>query len=151
MKAIHTITSDGSKFILEPLSDIEKLLSQPAILTIYHDLTLRYYMDHKLQGDNDRIRRLATGLCKGICHMHQCGYAHRDIKIDNILIQNLEGDPIIIDLGLANAKSRRAGTPKYTAPEQSGRKGAHTGNEWWILEGWDQRLFDSWAIGTVIK
>ena len=23
--------------------------------------------------------------------------------------------------------------------------------EWWQVEGWDQRLFDSWSLGTVIK
>ena len=25
------------------------------------------------------------------------------------------------------------------------------GDEWWIIDGWDQRLFDSWALGCVLK
>lgn len=83
--------------------------------------------------------------------MHQLCYAHRDIKIDNILLQNTEGDPIIIDFGLVNAKLRSAGTPSYRAPEQKGGTGPHREEKWWIVEGWDQRLFDSWALGIVLE
>ncbi len=25
------------------------------------------------------------------------------------------------------------------------------GDEWWIVDGWDQRLFDSWALGLVLE
>ena len=49
--------------------------------------------------------------------MHQCEVAHRDIKADNILLQNAEGDPIIIDYGLANCNELGSGTPGYLAPE----------------------------------
>jgi len=84
--------------------------------------------------------------------MHQCGFAHRDIKPDNILLQNVGGDPVIIDFGLSNATELRTGTPKYLAPEQKrGAKGKLKGAEWWVVDGWDQRLFDSWALGCVIK
>ena len=58
---------------------------------------------------------------------------------------------MIIDFGLVNAKSRTAGTPSYMAPEQTGGPGPHTEEKWWIVEGWDQRLFDSWALGITLK
>tara|TARA_B100000519_G_C13967901_1_gene308470 strand:- start:406 stop:555 length:150 start_codon:yes stop_codon:yes gene_type:complete len=49
--------------------------------------------------------------------MHCNQVAHRDIKADNILLKNAEGDPVIIDYGLANAKELGSGTPGYLAPE----------------------------------
>ena len=30
-------------------------------------------------------------------------------------------------------------------------QGKLEGDEWWIIDGWDQRLFDSWALGLVLK
>ena len=84
--------------------------------------------------------------------MHENDIAHRDIKTDNILLQNTEGDPMIIDFGLANADQLRCGTASYMAPEQiKGKRGKLKGREWWIINGWDQRLFDAWSLGCVIK
>ena len=48
--------------------------------------------------------------------LHENGIAHRDIKPENIML-NHNGDPILIDFGLANVKSIGAGTPAYSAPE----------------------------------
>ena len=149
MKAIHASTSDGSKFLLKPILGVRRLLSQASILTAYYGRTLTVSIE-RWKGDNTKIKRLAIGLCKGILHIHKSGFAHRDLKVSNILLQNGEGDPVIIDFGLANAKHRGAGTPGYTAPEQTGGVGVHKDSEWWILEGWDQRVFDSWALGIVI-
>jgi serine/threonine protein kinase len=49
--------------------------------------------------------------------MHECGFAHRDLKLDNILLKNADGDPVIIDFGLANAEQLSTGTRNYIAPE----------------------------------
>ena len=102
---------------MKPFSDIETLNNLPSILTIYYEKTLRFYAEQKWNGNEAHVKRLARGLCLGLGHMHQLCYTHRDIKIDNILLQNSEGDPIIIDFGLINAKSRAAGTLGYMAPE----------------------------------
>ena len=50
--------------------------------------------------------------------MHDLGFAHRDIKEANILMQNKDGDPVIIDFGWVNAKTIGSGTTAYLAPEQ---------------------------------
>jgi serine/threonine-protein kinase len=88
------------------------------------------------------IRKIADGLA----HCHDHGIIHRDLKPENILISP-EGQPIIIDFGLALTKgahrvtyanlSSAAGTPDYMAPEQiEGHRG-------------DQRT-DIYALGTMM-
>ena len=74
------------------------------------------------------------------------GVIHRDLKPENILITP-EGQPVIMDFGLALTKGGRrvtyanltsaAGTPDYMAPEQiEGQRG-------------DQRT-DIYALGTIL-
>ena len=62
---------------------------------------------------------------KGLRHMHQCGFAHADMKPNNIVV-NEAGSVKIIDLGQAcsigTVKERIQGTPDYIAPEQVHRR-----------------------------
>lgn len=88
------------------------------------------------------IRKIAEGV--QFCHDHEV--IHRDLKPENILIKS-DGQPVIIDFGLALTKGSRrvtyanlsstAGTPDYMAPEQiEGHRG-------------DERT-DQYAIGTML-
>jgi serine/threonine protein kinase len=88
------------------------------------------------------IRKIAEGLA--YCHDHEV--VHRDLKPENILITP-EGQPVILDFGLALTKSSHrvtyanlsstAGTPDYMAPEQiEGLRG-------------DKRT-DVYAVGTIL-
>ena len=83
----------------------------------YYEKNLREYRK-KLKGSEKKIKHFAHGLCRGLQHMHDCRIAHRDIKIDNILLQNEHGDPIIIDFGLVDSQYFGDGTLGYKAPEQ---------------------------------
>ncbi|CAD8089548.1 unnamed protein product [Paramecium sonneborni] len=59
----------------------------------------------------------------GLKEIHRCGYVHRDIKLDNILIAQFNPIQIkIIDFGFAekinkNELINKQGTPGYIAPE----------------------------------
>jgi len=88
------------------------------------------------------IRKVADGLA----HCHDHDIIHRDIKPENILISP-DGEPIILDFGLALTKSAfrvtyanlsgAAGTPDYMAPEQiEGHRG--------------DRRTDVYAVGTML-
>jgi serine/threonine-protein kinase len=88
------------------------------------------------------IRKVAEGVA--YCHDHEV--VHRDLKPENILI-TAEGQPVILDFGLALTKDGRrvtyanlsatAGTPDYMAPEQiEGQRG-------------DKRT-DLYAVGTML-
>jgi serine/threonine-protein kinase len=88
------------------------------------------------------IRKVA----EGIAYCHDNDVVHRDLKPENILI-TAEGQPVILDFGLALTKDGRrvtyanlsstAGTPDYMAPEQiEGQRG-------------DKRT-DLYAVGTML-
>jgi serine/threonine protein kinase len=77
----------------------------------------------------DTLRKIA----EGVAYCHSQGVIHRDLKPENVLVTP-EGQPIIIDFGLALTSGGRrvtypnfsgmAGTPEYMAPEQvEGKRG----------------------------
>ena len=64
-------------------------------------------------------------------HLHSAGVIHRDLKVENIMLDR-QGDLKIIDFGLSNTlnslKSRggmgtQCGSPAYAAPELLANKG----------------------------
>jgi len=72
--------------------------------------------------------RIATDVARALEFAHQRGVVHRDIKPDNILLQ--DGIAVVADFGIARAVSSLVGTmptetgftlgtPQYMSPEQS--------------------------------
>jgi serine/threonine protein kinase len=108
--------------------------------------SMRDVVTEKAPMSQNEAARLIHKVADGIAYCHENNVIHRDLKPDNILITQ-DGQPIIVDFGLALTKDARrvtyanltpsAGTPDYMAPEQiEGQRG-------------DQRT-DLYAVGTML-
>lgn len=84
------------------------------------------------------VKFYAIQIALAIGHLHKKGIVHRDLKLENILIDK-DGYLKIIDFGLAKilkdgeTTMTLAGTPEYLAPEMIAQTGHDKGVDWWAL------------------
>jgi 5'-AMP-activated protein kinase catalytic alpha subunit len=86
--------------------------------------------------------RYFSQLISAVLHMHSQGVAHRDIKTENIMIEQHTDSVKLIDFGLAcqqRITDSRCGTMEYCAPEILRDKNT-----------FDAFCTDTWACGIVL-
>ena len=84
------------------------------------------------------VKFYAVQLIMAIGYLHQRGIIHRDMKLENILLDE-DGYIKLIDFGLAKRLQQDeltatiAGTPEYMAPEVLEQTGHNAGVDWWAI------------------
>ncbi|MFI6507420.1 protein kinase [Streptosporangium sp. NPDC050855] len=122
-REVETMRRVRSEYIAEVL-DADVTGHRPYIVTRY---VPGRPLDEVIKQDGPMelpaLLRVAHGVASALAAVHSVGVIHRDLKPGNVLI--LDGDPVLIDFGIAQAVDATRltqtgmfiGTPGYLAPE----------------------------------
>ena len=129
-------------------ADIGTRLSHPGVMKVFSNpgrsqvymvmewvpgRLLRHLVQERPKISIDRAVKLTIGICRSLEYIHANGVVHRDMKPENIMVDD-DDNIRLIDFGIAaNAGARRLtfgnfstalGTPDYVSPEQvRGKRG----------------------------
>ena len=102
-------------------------------------------MEEEGNFSEDIAAKIVKQIISAIKHLHDHGICHRDLKLENIMLENRNiRDPMVkvIDFGLAqyfhsdtDMMCTKTGTPYYMAPE--------------VIEGKYDESCDMWSIGVI--
>lgn len=104
-----------------------------------------YILQHKYLKENV-AKKLFAQLVSGVDHMHAKGLVHRDLKLENLLLDKHK-NVIISDFGFVNSYNRdksdymktSCGSPCYAAPELVLTQSPYEG-----------RKVDIWSLGVIL-
>lgn len=98
------------------------------VMPLINGETLRARIDREKRMPLAEASRIISRIASALDFAHRHGVVHRDIKPENIILQ--EGEPLILDFGIAKAITAAGGesltrtgiaigTPAYLSPEQA--------------------------------
>jgi len=123
---------------MERERDVLLQVDNKNIIKLHHALEdeqhMYFFMDYKAGGDmfsylnkmgrlpEAKARNFFKQLLEGVEYLHNKGIAHRDLKLENILLDENQTNLSIIDFGLCDYLSEElftvyCGSPCYAAPE----------------------------------
>ena len=98
------------------------------VMAIVHGGNLAALLTREPRQSVDETRRLLSEIADALAYAHLRGVIHRDIKPDNILLDENSGRAMVTDFGIARAMEGSSrltatgiavGTPAYMSPEQA--------------------------------
>lgn len=116
--------------------------------------TLERYVQWENPGARG-VAQVARGIAGALGALHARGVVHRDVKLSNLMVRSVGGEPVVVDLGLAHlagartppALARVLGTPEYFSPEMWRHlREQPEGTRRYVPSAAD----DLWALGLVL-
>ena len=107
--------------------DVGEVAGTPYFVMEYvRGQTLKAIIDEEGPFHPDDVASLLQQVCSALDYAHERGYVHRDVKPQNILVDN-DGHAIVVDFGIAKSVSDDnlteagdgLGTVHYLSPEQA--------------------------------
>ncbi len=97
------------------------------VMELAEGRTLKEYINEKGKLSEEETIEITLQICNALSHAHKNGVIHRDIKPQNIILNN-EGNAKVADFGIARAVSTDTltktediyGSVRYFSPEQAG-------------------------------
>lgn len=99
---------------------------------------LYYHLAEAHKFTEERARFYTAQLALGLGHLHSKNFVYRDLKLENILMDE-DGNVYVSDFGMAKQLKRGektytfCGTPEYLSPEVLLEKGCNLSTDWWSL------------------
>lgn len=131
-----------------PIYDVREVAGEPCIcMAFIEGPTLKQWVQQQQSGPR-QIADLVATLATAVQFAHDQGVLHRDLKPANVLVEASNGQPYLMDFGLAKdlgqeegltASGAVLGTPAYMAPEQAGGRTEQIG-----------KLSDVYALGVIL-
>lgn len=94
------------------------------------------HLRHVRKFDESRVKFYACQLALGLGHLHSHDIVYRDLKPENVLLDEL-GNAALTDFGMAKVVKKNettqtfCGTPEYLSPEIIQMKGHNKNADWW--------------------
>lgn len=145
-KPIHNAEIMAERNILQKIKGLPNLVQMHHAFTQETELhfildfagggDLLQVVDNKKQLEREVATEYIAGAIRGIGGLHELNIIHRDIKLENILI-DCRGFTMIADFGISklgkNQLSTRCGTSAYHAPEIDNASTYDKTVDWWAL------------------
>eukprot|EP01082_Thalassiosira_pseudonana_P008222 g7612.t1 g7612 contig24:1057816-1061203(-) len=123
IKLVNTSQDDQSVFMLL------RLVQGGELFNVMHN-------DDRDCIPENEVKFYSAGILEGLAYMHRRRILYRDLKPENVLIDDM-GYTVIVDLGFAKVVNDKTytlcGTPLYLAPEVILSRGHDKGADYWSL------------------
>ncbi|XP_071137884.1 uncharacterized protein [Mytilus edulis] len=108
------------------------------VLELVEGENMKDYLKRKKQIDETEGKSIMRQICSAVHYMHNKGVLHRDLKLDNMVLEK-DGKVKIADFGLSTSlegienKLHFCGSPSFIAPEVLSKRNYTTASDIWSL------------------